>query len=94
VLAAPHGGPWRPSNLDTIWRRFSTRPELEIRFHDLQHTCAAQLLKAGVHAAVVWERLGHASVGITLDTYSLVIPAMQDEAAGKIDAVLRAAPAG
>jgi len=90
VPAAPHGGPWRPSNLDTIWRRFSTRPEPEIRFHDLQHACAAQLLKAGVHATVVAERLGHASVGVTLDTGSPVMPGMQDEAAEKIDAGLRA----
>jgi len=40
---------------------------------------------------VVSERLGHASVGITLDVYSHVIPALQEEAAEKIDAGLRAA---
>ena len=53
-----------------------------------------QLLKAGVHPKVVSERLGHASVGITLDTYSHVTPGMQREAAEKIDAGLRKALAG
>ena len=67
---------------------------LEIRFHDLRHTHATQLLKAGVHPKVVSERLGHASSGITLDAYSHVMPSMQEEAAEKIDAGLRAALAG
>jgi len=47
-----------------------------------------------VHPKVVSERLGHASIGITLDTYSHVRPGMQEEAADKIDAGLRAALAG
>ena len=54
--------------------------------HDLRHTHATQLLKAGVHPKVVSERLSHASIGITLDTYSHVMPRMQEEAAEKIDA--------
>ena len=55
---------------------------------------ATHLLKAGVHPKVVSERLGHASIGITLDTYSHVMPRMQEEAAEKIDAGLRKALAG
>jgi integrase len=94
VLAAPHGGPWRPSNFDTIWRRFKTKQKLEIRFHDLRHTHATQLLKVGVHPKVVSERLGHASIAITLDVYSHVLPGMQEAAAELIDAGLRAALAG
>jgi integrase len=47
-----------------------------------------------VHPNVVSERLGHASIGITLDTYSHVMPGMQEEAAEKIDAGLGTAPAG
>jgi len=94
VLAAPRGGPWWPYNFDRMWRKFKTRQKLEIRFHDLRHTSATQLLKAGVHPKVVSERLGHASIGITLDTYSHVMPGMQEEAAEKIDAGLRAALAG
>ena len=49
---------------------------------------------AGVHPKVVSERLGHASIGITLDTYSHVMPGVQEEAAEKIDAGLRKALAG
>ena len=67
---------------------------IAVRFHDLRHTHATQLLKAGVHPKVVSERLGHASIGITLDTYSHVMPDMQEEAAEKIDAGLRKALAG
>jgi len=52
------------------------------------------LLRQGVHPKVVQERLWHANVGITLDTYSHVMPGMQEEAAEKIDAGLRAALAG
>ena len=47
-----------------------------------------------MHPKVVSERLGHASIGITLDTYSHVMPGMQEEAAEKIDARLRKALAG
>ena len=94
VLAAPQGGPWRPSNFDRMWRRFKTQQGLEIRYHDIRHSHATALLKAGVHPKVVSERLGHASISITLDTYSHVMPGMQEEAAEKIDAGLRAALAG
>jgi integrase len=57
-------------------------------------TRATQLLKAGVQPKVVSERLGQASIGITLDTHSHVMPGMQEEAAEKIDAGLRKALAG
>jgi integrase len=52
-----------------------------IRFHDLRHTSAFLLLAANVNPKVVSERLGHGSIGITLDIYSLVLPTMQREAA-------------
>ena len=55
---------------------------------------ATQLLKNGVHPKVVFERLGHASIGITLDAYSHVMPGMQEEAAEKIDVGLRKALVG
>jgi integrase len=62
-----------------------------VRLHDLRHSHATQLLRQGVHPKIVSERLGHSKVGITLDTYSHVIPGMQEEAAKRIDAGLRAA---
>jgi integrase len=60
-----------------------------IRFHDLRHTSATLLLTAGVHPKVVQERLGHSQIGITLDTYSHIVPTMQLEAAGKLDTMMR-----
>ncbi|HEY7092281.1 MAG TPA: tyrosine-type recombinase/integrase, partial [Ktedonobacterales bacterium] len=53
----------------------------DIRFHDLRHTCATLLLSARVNPKIVSEMLGHASVAITLDIYSHVIPDMQQDAA-------------
>ena len=52
-----------------------------IRFHDLRHTHATLALQAGVHPKIVSERLGHSSIAITLDTYSHVIPTLQETAA-------------
>jgi integrase len=52
-----------------------------VRFHDPRHTSATLLLSRGVNPKAVSEQLGHASIVITLDTYSHVIPSMQREAA-------------
>ena len=59
-----------------------------IRFHDLRHTQATLALAAGVHPKVVSERPGHASVTITLDTYSHAIPAMQETAASLVASLI------
>ena len=93
-MAAPDGGPWRPSNFDRIWRRFKKKQGLACRFHDLRHTHAIQLPKAGVHPKVVPERLGHADASITLDINSHVAPHIQADATEKIDEALRGALAG
>ena len=61
-----------------------------LRVHDLRHSAATLMLQAGVHPKVVSERLGHATVSITLDTYSHVLPDMQREAAAALDGVLAA----
>jgi integrase len=54
----------------------------EIRFHDLPHTCATTLLGRSVHPKLVQELLGHATVAMTLDTYSHYLPSMGDQAGG------------
>ncbi len=59
-----------------------------VRLHDLRHTHATLLLLAGVHPKIVSERLGHASIAITLDIYSHVLPGMQEEAASLFDSIL------
>jgi integrase len=58
------------------------------RFHDLRHTAATLLLQKSVNPKIVSEMLGHANVSITLDTYSHVLPNMQDGAAGAMDDTL------
>lgn len=62
--------------LNQIRKEHPTFPK--IRFHDLRHTHATLLLKAGVHPKIVQERLGHSSINITLDTYSHVLPNLQE----------------
>jgi hypothetical protein len=57
---------------------------LGIRFHDLRHTHATLLLAKGVNPKVVQERLGHATVSITLDVYSHVTPSLQQDAAERL----------
>jgi integrase len=83
------GGALRRSN----FRKRSFLPLLAksslplIRFHDLRHTAATLLLSQEVHPKVVQERLGHAQVSTTLDTYSHVRPSLQKEAASKLDSI-------
>jgi integrase len=60
-----------------------------VRFHDLRHTCASLLLAGGVHPKVVQERMGHATIAITLDTYSHVVGSLQRDAADRIDELLK-----
>ena len=68
------GGPFK-----RLWKRAGL-PE-STRFHDLRHTCATLLLTQGVHPKFVQELLGHATISITLDTYSHVLPGMGDQTA-------------
>jgi integrase len=78
-----------PTNL----RRRSFAPLLEraglpqIRFHNLRHTCATLLLSRNVHPKYVQELLGHATVAITLDTYSHMIPGMSNHTARAMEDV-------
>lgn len=64
------------------------------RFHDLRHACATLLLAQGVHPRVVMETLGHSQIALTMNTYSHVIPALQRDAADRIDTALGATSAG
>jgi hypothetical protein len=82
-----------PVNRHNLMRR-SFKPLLreagvrDIRFHDLRHTCAKLLLSKGKHPKFVQELLGHATVSITLDTYSHVLPGMDDGLAEAMDDAL------
>lgn len=71
-----------PDGMTQRFDRHNREAELpRIRLHDLRHTHATLLLRAGVHPKVVQERLGHSSISTTLDTYSHAIPSMQADAA-------------
>ena len=91
VFCSQTSTPVEPRNL----LRRSFAPLLErsgcprIRFHDLRHTAATLLLGSGVRPKVASEMLGHATVAITLDTYSHVTESMQREAARAMDEALR-----
>lgn len=65
-----------------------------LRFHDLRHTAATLMLQSGEHPRVVSERLGHATVAMTLDRYTHVDQAMQIAAAERLDAFLKAQKSG
>ena len=60
-----------------------------VRLHDLRHTHATMIMEQGVSPKVVSERLGHASVAITLDTYSHVLPGLQEEVGLKFEEGMR-----
>ena len=82
VFARPDGAPTHPQLLSDGFKRLVQRSGLpRIRFHDLRHTHATLLLKAGVPIKVVSERLGHSTPGFTMATYQHILPGMQAEAA-------------
>lgn len=66
---------------DRTVRRFGLR---RIRLHDLRHTYATMALRAGVDAKTVSARLGHSTVGFTLDVYTKAVPQLDREAAEKV----------
>ena len=95
VFCTVLGKPIHPKTLSWYFGQAVTAAGLpQIRLHDLRHTHATLALKAGVHPRVVQERLGHANVGVTLDTYSHVSMPMQAEAARLVAGLITARIAG
>jgi len=89
VFCREDGSPVHPDRLTKAFRSLVSAAGLpSIRLHDLRHSYATLALGAGVHPKVVSERLGHASIGITLDTYSHVLPSLQEEAADTVAGVI------
>lgn len=89
VFSHPAGNPLDRSVVSHRFAKVLQRAGLpHVRFHDLRHTHATLLLKEGVHPKIVSERLGHASIGITIDTYSHVLPGLQEMAAERFDQIL------
>ena len=89
IVCTNVGTPCNPRNLSRSFYSLIEKSKVSrIRFHDLRHTHATLLLKQGIHPKIVAERLGHATIRITLDTYSHVLPTMQLETANKINELL------
>jgi integrase len=87
----PNDGPFAGLSVESVSRRFGQLAErvglADVRLHDIRHAFATRLLEHGVHPKVVSEALGHASIGITLDTYSHVMPTMSQVAADALEEV-------
>jgi integrase len=85
VFTREDGSALHPERLTRWFEQLSRDSGLpRIRLHDLRHSYATAALAAGIPAKVVSERLGHASVMITLDTYSHILPSMQEDAASTV----------
>ena len=95
VFSAPNGGPIRRSN----FRRRVWLPAVEASvgqpctFHDLRHSHAALLIAQGEHPKVIQERLGHASIKTTLDTYGHLFEGLDEAAADRLEVTYFASPA-
>lgn len=89
VLCRPDGLPIHPDALTKAFIKAVKSSGLpRIRLHDLRHTHATLALQANINPKIVSERLGHASVAFTLDTYSHAVPAIHEEAAEQLGAVV------
>ncbi len=86
VFSTLEGKPLRPNTVTRAWTTLAAHAGLKvIRLHDARHTHASIMLKQGIHPKIVQERLGHASIQMTLDTYSHVAPGLQEAAANRFD---------
>lgn len=86
VFSQLDGKPLLPDTVTHAWIKLVRRVGLKgIRLHDTRHSHASLMLKQGTHPKIVQERLGHASIQITLDTYSHVAPGLQEAAANRFD---------
>ena len=86
VCARQDGKPKQPASLTHEFTYLVGRAGVpRVRFHDLRHSHATQLLSAGVHPKIVQERLGHSTITVTMDLYSHVSETMQSDAAVRLD---------
>jgi integrase len=84
------GSPLLPDTISHIWIKLAKRCGLDgIRLHDCRYTHASIMLKQGAYPKIVRERLGHASIHMTLDTYSHVAPGLQQATTESFDKLLK-----
>lgn len=86
VFTNGRGGYLDVSGFHRAFKELLESAELpNIRFHDLRHSAATILLQMGVHPKVVQELLGHSSISVTMDTYSHMLPTMQQEMMNRLN---------
>ena len=92
VLPNWDGHPWAPNLLTGAFGDFMKKQEKlpHIRFHDLRHGSISMLLMEGVPFKIVSARAGHATVGITLDTYGHLLPGADEQAASRLESLMGA----
>ncbi len=89
VFTRENGAAWHPDRISKLFEEAVAVSGLpRIRLHDLRHTHATIALGASIHPKVVSDRLGHSTVSFTLDVYSHCIPALAQDAADKIAALV------
>jgi len=89
VFTKADGRPHDPEKVTKAFANTATQAGLVgIRLHDLRHSHASLMLKAGVSPKAISERLGHASISITMDVYAHLLPGMQEDAAQKFSKLL------
>ena len=89
AFAEPTGKPIHPHAISQAFERIARNAGVPlIRMHDVRHTHASLLIKSGVPAKVVSERLGHATATFTIETYQHVMPGMQADAAAVTETLL------
>lgn len=95
VFAKTNGDPWLPDQFSTEFRAALKAKGLPLlRFHDLRHSHASQLIEAGEHLSVISKRLGHSGIAITHDTYAHLLPGVQERASKTADGILKKAMGG
>jgi integrase len=89
VFSHYDGTPLLPNTVTHAWIRLRKRAGLKpIRLHDARHSHATIMLKIDVHPKIVQERMGHSNIQVTLDTYSHIVPGLQEKAAKRFDEAL------
>ncbi|MCD0156083.1 site-specific integrase [Deinococcus sp. 6GRE01] len=93
VFTRASGSRVDPNNVGRLFRRLIGESGVpRIRFHDLRHTAASLMIRQGVPAKVVSDRLGHADVAFTLSIYTHLYEDQRRSAALNMDQLLAAAP--
>jgi integrase len=89
ILSLPSGRePVKPNTITAGFRRLAKRIGADLRFHDLRHFTATQLIGAGVDVRTVAGRLGHANPALTLRVYAAAIEQRDREAAAVLGALV------